>query len=61
MSLFGDGKGKSKESCSLYRIPEFSEMAREIVETLRTSLGQQEIRALAVDKVSSPALHVGTV
>lgn len=40
-------------------IPEFSELAREFVQQLRSDLTANEVRALAANKVASPGLQVG--
>lgn len=59
-SVFGEDKGKGKET-SIKRTPaEFRQLARRLVEILRTELGENEVRALAADKVASPGLQVCT-
>lgn len=57
-SVFTDGKGKSKESAGRIALPEFRQIARRFVEVLRGQLGENEVRALAANKVASPCLQV---
>ncbi|KIK65684.1 hypothetical protein GYMLUDRAFT_258395 [Collybiopsis luxurians FD-317 M1] len=55
-SVFTDMKGKSKEVMEHQVSPEFRAMSRTLVETVRNELGDNEVRALAADKVASPCL-----
>ena len=57
-SVFTDGKGKEKEGPSKSTPSEFGELASRFVDTLRTELGENEVRALAANKVASPCLQV---
>lgn len=50
------GKGKGK-AVAVYP-PEFDVMARKFVKIVRESLGANEVRALAADKVACPILAV---
>jgi nucleolar protein 9 len=59
-SVFTDMKGKSKEVMEHQVSPEFRAMSRTLVETVRNELGDNEVRALAADKVASPCLLVGS-
>lgn len=59
-SVFGDDKGKGKETLTKRTPAEFRQLARRFVEILRTELGENEVRALAADKVASPGLQVCT-
>ncbi|KAF5357660.1 hypothetical protein D9758_007464 [Tetrapyrgos nigripes] len=52
------GKGKEKEGQIRKTLPEFQNQARAFVDTLRKELGDNEIRALAADKVASPCLII---
>ncbi|KAJ3849729.1 armadillo-type protein [Lentinula lateritia] len=56
MSVFNDKKGKSKEMTSRQMLPEFRTMSQRFVEAIRNELGDNEVRALAADKVASPCL-----
>jgi nucleolar protein 9 len=56
-SLFTDEKGKGKETLSASIPPEFRLLARRFVETIRAELGENEVRALAANKVASPVLQ----
>ncbi|KAG6896752.1 hypothetical protein C0992_006327 [Termitomyces sp. T32_za158] len=56
-SVFTDEKGKGKEMASQSRPAEFKDLTRRIVNTLRTELGANEVRALAANKVASPGLQ----
>ncbi|KAJ3990394.1 armadillo-type protein [Lentinula detonsa] len=56
MSVFTDKKGKSKEVTARSTLPEFRAMSQKIVEAIRNELGDNEVRALAADKVASPCL-----
>lgn len=58
MSVFNDKKGKSKEVTSRQMLPEFRTMSQRFVEAIRNELGDNEVRALAADKVASPCLLV---
>lgn len=53
-----DKKGKSKEVTGRETSPEFRAMSRTFLETIRNDLGDNEVRALAADKVASPCLLV---
>lgn len=57
-SVFTDEKGKGKETPCKTTPPEFSQLARRFVEALREKLGENEVRALAANKVASPGLQV---
>ncbi|KAH0587095.1 hypothetical protein H2248_005913 [Termitomyces sp. 'cryptogamus'] len=57
-SVFTDEKGKGKEVVSQSRPTEFSDLARRLVDILRTELGENEVRALAANKVASPGLQM---
>ena len=57
-SIF-QGKGKGKESSSWSRAPpEFSAMARRFIEGVQQKFGENEVRAMAADRVASPGLQV---
>ncbi|KAJ3892589.1 armadillo-type protein [Lentinula edodes] len=56
MSVFNDKKGKSKEVTSRQMLPEFRTMSQRFVQAIRNELGDNEVRALAADKVASPCL-----
>lgn len=56
----GDAKGKEVPNKVPYP-PEFDEMARRIVTTMKDTLGPNEVRALAADKAACPVLVVSTV
>lgn len=58
-SVFLDEKGKGKEAVTQSTPPEFKDLARRIVNVLRTELGGNEVRALAANRVASPGLQVG--
>ncbi|KAE9386228.1 ARM repeat-containing protein [Gymnopus androsaceus JB14] len=49
-------KGKGKEATGHEISPEFRSMSRTFIETIRNNLGDNEVRALAADKVASPCL-----
>ncbi|KAG6861483.1 hypothetical protein C0995_015910 [Termitomyces sp. Mi166 len=57
-SVFIDEKGKGKEVVSQSRPSEFKDLARRLVNILRTELGGNEVRALAANKVASPGLQM---
>lgn len=59
-SVFEENKGKGKENSTKRTPAEFRQLARRFVETLRKELGENEVRALAADKVASPGLQVRT-
>ena len=51
--------GLDESPSTLHKVPApFTEMAGRYVETLRKSLGDNEVRALASNKVASPVLQV---
>ncbi|KAJ4472084.1 armadillo-type protein [Lentinula aciculospora] len=56
VSVFDDKKGKGKEVTARQTSPDFRAMSRKFVESIRNELGDNEIRALAADKVASPCL-----
>ncbi|KAE9395631.1 ARM repeat-containing protein [Gymnopus androsaceus JB14] len=49
-------KGKGKEVTGHEISPEFRSMSRTFIETIQNNLGDNEVRALAADKVASPCL-----
>ncbi|KAK7471121.1 Nucleolar protein 9 [Stygiomarasmius scandens] len=51
-----DSKGKGKEGYIIKTPPEFQSQARVLVKVLKKELGDNEVRALAADKVASPCL-----
>ena len=51
----GEGKGKGKER---EVPPDFSQMARCIIEVFKTQIGENEVRAMAASKVACPGLQV---
>ncbi|KAF8816519.1 ARM repeat-containing protein [Phlegmacium glaucopus] len=53
-----DGKGKGKENKSEGVPPEFSQMARRIIEVFRSQVGDNEVRAMAASKVACPGLQM---
>ncbi|PFH50317.1 hypothetical protein AMATHDRAFT_61237 [Amanita thiersii Skay4041] len=57
-SVFTGDKGKGKENRSLSVPPKFRQVARRFVQTLRKDLNDNEVRALAADKVACPALKI---
>ncbi|KAG5645777.1 hypothetical protein DXG03_005314 [Asterophora parasitica] len=57
-SVFADEKGKGKEAAPKSTPPEFRKLARRFVEALRAELGENEVRALAANKVASPGLQL---
>ncbi|RDB20532.1 Nucleolar protein 9 [Hypsizygus marmoreus] len=57
-SVFTDEKGKGKEVPLKSTPPEFRELARRFVEILRADLGENEVRALAANKVACPGLQM---
>ncbi|KAG6849947.1 hypothetical protein H0H93_003319 [Arthromyces matolae] len=57
-SMFFDEKGKSKEVVSPSKPAQFKDVARRFVEILRNELGNNEVRALAANKVASPGLQM---
>lgn len=53
------GKGKGKEPVQHFEPPmEFREMARKFIEFVRSDLDDNEVRAMAANKVASPGLQV---
>ena len=52
------GKGKGKENKSEGVPPDFSQMARRIIEVFRSQVGENEVRAMAASKVACPGLQV---
>jgi nucleolar protein 9 len=50
------GKGKGKESEGVP--PDFSQMARRIVEVFKSQISENEVRAMAASKVACPGLQV---
>lgn len=56
-SILNKGKGREFSS-SLYPPAAFNEMVAHFVNVLRTELGENEIRAMAANKVASPGLQV---
>jgi len=58
-SIFQD-KGKGKESSSSWSRapPEFNAMARRFIEGIQQKFGENEVRAMAADRVASPGLQV---
>lgn len=57
-SVFVANKGKAKEVPVRSTPPEFQNIARRFVDVLRAELGENEVRALAANKVASPGLQV---
>ncbi|KAG6813198.1 hypothetical protein H0H92_013318 [Tricholoma furcatifolium] len=57
-SVFTDEKGKGRVGTLRSRPAEFQVLARRLVDSLRQELGDNEVRALAADKVASPALQM---
>ncbi|KAG6918212.1 hypothetical protein DXG01_015805 [Tephrocybe rancida] len=58
MSVFTDEKGKGKEVVTQSRPAEFRGLAKRLVDVLRAELGENEVRALAANKVASPGLQM---
>ncbi|KAG6864044.1 hypothetical protein C0991_000679, partial [Blastosporella zonata] len=56
-SVFSDDKGKGKEVVTQLRPATFQILAKRLVDVLRTELGENEVRALAANKVASPGLQ----
>jgi nucleolar protein 9 len=54
----GDNDGSRDSTTSILTPPEFGMVARRFVHTIRTEMDDNEIRALASDKVASPVLQV---
>ena len=54
----GDVKGKGKETESEGVPPDFSQMARRIIEVFKSQMSDNEIRAMAASKVACPGLQV---
>ena len=55
-------RGDSQDSNAArktHAFPEFSKLARRFVQQLRKDLDENEVRALAANKVASPVLQVG--
>ncbi|KAF8075978.1 armadillo-type protein [Lyophyllum atratum] len=50
--------GKGSEALGISMPAEFRQLARRFVDVLRTELGENEVRALAADKVASPGLQM---
>ncbi|KAF9531020.1 armadillo-type protein [Crepidotus variabilis] len=57
-SVFNDESGKSTGRSGSVTPPEFSLSARRIIEVVRDGLGENEVRAMAADKVACPTLKV---
>ncbi|KAF9448476.1 hypothetical protein P691DRAFT_800795 [Macrolepiota fuliginosa MF-IS2] len=57
-SVFEKGKGKEVSNPSLAWSPEFHEVARKLTEVLRSALDENEVRAMAANKVASPGLQM---
>ncbi|KAK1229483.1 Nucleolar protein 9 [Marasmius sp. AFHP31] len=57
-SLFSNSKGKSSAARLTRTPPEFADMARKFVNTIRETLGGNEVRALAASDVAGPCLTV---
>ncbi|GLB33404.1 putative ARM repeat-containing protein [Lyophyllum shimeji] len=57
-SVFADQKGKEKELPLPSTPAAFQRLARRFVEVLGTELGENEVRALAANKVASPVLQM---
>ncbi|KAF9468782.1 armadillo-type protein [Collybia nuda] len=57
-SVFVEDRIKGKEALVKRTPAEFRQLARRFVETLRTELGENEVRALAANKVASPGLQM---
>jgi nucleolar protein 9 len=59
-SIFGDesNQGQSQTSKGSWQPPEFQEVARKVLTTLRTALDANEVRSLAGNKVACPVLQV---
>jgi nucleolar protein 9 len=53
-----DGKGKEKEKGSVGVPPDFSLMARRIIEVFKSQINENEVRAMAASKVACPGLQV---
>jgi hypothetical protein len=49
---------KENETISKNPIPEFEAMSRHIIETIKNELDDNEVRAMAADKVACPTLKV---
>ena len=63
-SVFDDRKKrntKEKEAILKGPVPEFEAMSRRIIETIRNELDDNEVRAMAADKVACPMLKVDSV
>lgn len=54
----GDRKGKGKEKESEGVPPDFSQMARRIIEVFKSQISENEVRAMAASKVACPGLQV---
>ena len=57
----GDVKGKGKEKESEGFPPDFSEMARRVIEVFKSQISENEVRAMAASKVACPGLQVCVV
>lgn len=57
-SVFTDGDAQGSDSLVKETPKAFRETAERFVEALRDQLGDNEVRALAADKVASPVLQV---
>ncbi|KAF9563347.1 ARM repeat-containing protein [Agrocybe pediades] len=57
-SVFNDEKGKGKEITKMVSPPEFKEMARRLVNAVREQLDDNEVRAMAANKVACPGLQM---
>ena len=53
----GDSKGKGKESSEGVP-PDFTQMARRIIEVFKSQISENEVRAMAASKVACPGLQV---
>lgn len=54
----GKGKGKGRENGLEGVPPDFSRMARHIIEVFKTQISENEVRAMAASKVACPGLQV---
>lgn len=57
-SVFSDRETGTLDTTAKRAPPEFYEVAKKFVLKLRKDLGDNEVRALAADKVASPVLQV---
>jgi nucleolar protein 9 len=59
-NVFVVNKGKASDTPIVRSTPKrFREASSDFVRILREELGENEVRALAADKVASPVLQVG--